>query len=131
GDLLVVDSENHRIQKFRSDGTHLATFGGTGSGANGDGAGAGDFHDPHGIAIDAAGAIYVVDTANHRIQKLGPSGDFIAAWGEQGFANGNFELPTGIAVHDTAGTLYIADRGNNRIQMLTLHGAYRGQWTAA
>ena len=42
---------------------------------------------PSGVAIDRAGHIYVADAGNHRVQKLPPSGTFVAEWkgAEPGF----------------------------------------------
>ena len=54
---------NSRIQKFLADGSFLAKWGSKG---NGDG----QFLAPSGIAVDAAGNIYVGDMGNHRIQKF-------------------------------------------------------------
>jgi hypothetical protein len=41
------------------------------------GAGAGEFESPQGMAIDGNGFVYVVDTGNHRIQKFTTSGAFV------------------------------------------------------
>ncbi len=80
----------------------------------------GQFKNPASVATDGAGNVYVADSGNHRIQKFGPSGTFIAKWGRNGGAgssgsgNGEFYNPTGIA---TAGSdVYVADSGNNRVQ---------------
>ena len=60
GNLVVCDSENHRIQVLRySDGTHLRSFGSRG-------AGNGQFNTPWGIAFDGAGHMVVSDWDNHR-----------------------------------------------------------------
>jgi hypothetical protein len=77
--VYVVDKFNHRVQKFTSDGTFQGWWGlddedGTGwhgpnSGRTGRaGSGNGQFNEPHGIAIDSLGYVYV-DDYNHRIQK--------------------------------------------------------------
>ena len=49
--------DNHRIQKFSSDGTFLATWGSYGSGN-------GQFYYPGGVAVDGSGNVYVADTGN-------------------------------------------------------------------
>ena len=51
-------------QKFTTEGTLLAQWGSFGSGD-------GQFNDPRGVAVDAAGNIYVVDSVNQRVQKFG------------------------------------------------------------
>ncbi len=63
GNIYVVDTNNHRIQKFDSSGTFITKWGSSGSSD-------GQFNYPQGITIDTSGNIYVVDTNNHRIQKL-------------------------------------------------------------
>lgn len=71
-----------------------------------------------GIALDAAGNVYITDTENHCIQKFTKDGAFLASWGNRGAGTGDgrFNNPTGIAV-DAIGNLYIADSNNNRIQI--------------
>jgi DNA-binding beta-propeller fold protein YncE len=71
GNVYVLDQvfpafepSNHRAQKFTNDGGFLSDWGGFGSAA-------GLFSDPHGIAVDALGDIYIADTNNDRVQKFG------------------------------------------------------------
>jgi DNA-binding beta-propeller fold protein YncE len=56
---------NNRLQLFTAQGKYLTGFGVKGVGP-------GEFHRPHGLAIDSKGYLYVVDTRNHRIQKFAP-----------------------------------------------------------
>jgi hypothetical protein len=67
GNIYILDSGNHRIQKFSADGKYLATFGRKGQGP-------GEFVYPESIDIDDAGQIYVSDPRNQRIQILTPEG---------------------------------------------------------
>jgi DNA-binding beta-propeller fold protein YncE len=46
------------------------------------GAAAGQFYNPSGVATDATGNVYVVDQSNHRIQKFDRLGNFITQWGD-------------------------------------------------
>ncbi|MCX8103419.1 MAG: hypothetical protein N3E42_03120, partial [Candidatus Bipolaricaulota bacterium] len=64
GYIYVVDSGNHRIQKFDSAGRFVSKWGTKG-------AGDGQFETPVSIALDSFGKIaYVVDRGNNRIQKF-------------------------------------------------------------
>ena len=70
---------------------------------------------PLGLALDAAGDVYVVDSGNSRIQKFDPRGGSLAAVGTAGTAPGQFNQPSDVAV-DAAGNVYVADTWNHRIQ---------------
>jgi DNA-binding beta-propeller fold protein YncE len=71
--------------------------------------------------------MYVVDSGNDRVLKLGTGGRYLGSWGRQGTGPGQFQQPTGIAV-DRQGDLYVADTGNNRIQKFGAQGQLLGQW---
>jgi len=67
GNLYVLDTGNHRVQKFGPDGKHLATLGRQGQGP-------GEFYFPAWLDIDPQGFLYVSDPNNQRIQVLTPDG---------------------------------------------------------
>jgi len=67
GHIYVLDSGNHRIQKFSQDGNYLATIGNAGEGP-------GEFQYPFSFDIDSEGYLYVSDSGNQRIQALTPDG---------------------------------------------------------
>ena len=79
------------------------------------------FYMPSVIAVDGAGDLYVLDTGNHRIQKFGPDGKFLASLGRQGQGPGEFYYPSWLAVDDK-GFLWVSDPNNQRIQVLTPDG---------
>jgi DNA-binding beta-propeller fold protein YncE len=87
----------------------------------------GQFKDPRGVALDAAGNLYVADTFNYRIQKFSTNGTFITQWGSLGTNTGQFDAPTGIAVSSN-GQMYVADSRNNRIQKFTSSGVPITMW---
>ena len=76
GRLFVADSDNHRIRMIETDGT-ISTVSGTGAAADGAGGAVAVYSaigNPRGLAVDAAGDVYIADTGNHRIRKVtGPT----------------------------------------------------------
>jgi streptogramin lyase len=113
-----------------ADGT-VSTLAGSGRYAHEDGQGAAaSFIVPRGIAVDAAGTIYVADQYNHSVRKVTPTGyvSTLAGGGNYlpGFADGQgasarFNFPTAVAV-DATGTVYVLDGGNSRIRQVTREG---------
>jgi sugar lactone lactonase YvrE len=87
-----------------------------------------------GIAVDAAGNLYIADYVNNRIRKVdGTTGliSTIAGNGTQGFSgdggpaiSAQVFQPGALAL-DQAGNLYIADVGNNRVRMITAAGTIK------
>jgi uncharacterized protein (TIGR03437 family) len=127
GNLYIADSWNGRIRKV-SNGV-ITTVAGNGiygyGGDNGSAASA-QLNDPQGVAVDAAGNLYIADTYNNRIRKVS-NGVIVtvAGTGTQGYSGDNgpaisaeLGFPYGVAV-DAAGNLYIADFGNNRIRKVS------------
>lgn len=127
GNVYVADSQNHRIQKFDSEGTFITAWGSPGEAP-------GQFSEPWGIAVGGDDNIYVADTWNHRIQKFTTDGEFITYWGvfqdtgaELLDPQGMFYGPRDIAI-DAEGNLYVTDTGNKRIQKFDSEGNPLGQW---
>jgi sugar lactone lactonase YvrE len=111
--------------------TPVALFVKGGAGPN-----AGQFNLPRGIARDAQGNFYVVDTANFRVQKFDPQGKFLVSFGSKGNGDGQFNPysdealgsgPGGIAV-DKEGNVYVADTWNHRIQKFDPNGKFLAKW---
>ncbi len=114
GDVYVVDTKNNRVDKFSPGGEFLLAWGWGVSdgkaelevctttcrkGLAGDGAGELGGESADGIAVDSdpsslsVGDVYVQDAENHRVEKFGPNGEFLLAWG-WGVANGEAKLET-------------------------------------
>jgi sugar lactone lactonase YvrE len=129
GDLFIADAANNRIREVTTDGV-ITTVAGTGNpGFSGDGGPATSayLYHPDGIAVDAAGNLYIADTSNHRIRNVTASGiiSTFAGNGTAGFSGdggpaplAEFYYPDGIAL-DASGDLFVADRFNNRIREVT------------
>ncbi|HUW95113.1 MAG TPA: SMP-30/gluconolactonase/LRE family protein, partial [Anaerolineae bacterium] len=130
GHTYVVDSQNHRIQKFDEDGNFVTAWGSFGEEP-------GQFSEPWGIAVDPEGDVYVTDTWNHRIQKFTSDGELISYWGVFQDTGGQLQEPQGmlygprdIAI-DAEGNLYVTDTGNKRVQKFDAEGNPLGQWGGA
>jgi hypothetical protein len=118
----VVDANNYAIRKNLTSGTVSTLAGGTYGSVDGTGTAA-QFSIPGGIAIDAAGNVFVADTYWDTIRAITPGG-VVTTIGGKSFTSGStdgagtaarFYQPYGIAV-DSAGILYIADTYNDTIR---------------
>ncbi|MFH1725517.1 MAG: Ig-like domain-containing protein [Elusimicrobiota bacterium] len=81
GNVFIADMANNRIRVLAPDGT-ISTVVGDGTTAfSGDGgpAGSASLSNPHGIAFDAAGDLYIADYSHQRIRKVdAPLGTVLA-----------------------------------------------------
>lgn len=97
GDLFVADGYgNARVHRFTGDGKLLHSWGEPGSGP-------GQFLVPHGIAVDAAGTVYVADRENSRIQLFTAAGAFVGQWTD-------VARPCQLFI-DKDGLIYVAELG--------------------
>jgi sugar lactone lactonase YvrE len=122
GNIYVADSGANRVQKFSSNGIFLNQVG---DGAPVSGNGPGRFNQPHGVAVDLSGNLYVADAGNCRIQKFSPSGAYLAQWGSPELRNGGFIHPDSVAV-DASDHVYVTD--GNHVEKFTSRGDYLAQW---
>jgi uncharacterized protein (TIGR03437 family) len=129
GALYIADSNDARVARYvpPSDfsnvaGTNVAGFSGDGGQAK-----FAQLNKPVGIAMDAAGNIYLADTNNSRIRKITTDGIIttIAGKGGGGYSGDGgtatsavLNFPRSVAVSPN-GTVYIADTGNHAIRVLT------------
>src|SRR5204863_318545 len=85
---------------------------------------------PEAVFAARDGSVYISDTQNHRIRRLGPDGVIrtIAGTGQPGFSGdggpsllAQIDSPRGLAM-DAAGNLYFADSLNNRVRRIGTDG---------
>jgi sugar lactone lactonase YvrE len=101
GDVYVLDSYNHRVEKYTREGAFLLAWGwGVADGATKApqtcvtvchaglrGHGGGELGFAEGVAVDndplspSHGDVYAVDIGNRRVEKFSPAGEFLLAFG--------------------------------------------------
>jgi streptogramin lyase len=87
----------------------------------------GQLDQPHGLAVDHQGNVYVSDASAHRVTVFGPDGKPAREIGGFGSAPGQFNEPHGVAV-DAQGNLYVADTWNARIDKFDPSGKFLKSW---
>jgi tripartite motif-containing protein 71 len=112
GTVYVADAGLERVLALSPGGALLASWGGPGGGST---PAAARFEEPAGVAVDAAGHVFVLDRRAARVSELSPGGALLAAWGLPGGGPGELSDPSGVAV-DCRGTVFVADTANNRVQ---------------
>ncbi len=98
--------------------------------AGGSGSGAGQFHDPIGVAVDGSGDIFVADFDNNRIDEFDNTDTFVRSFGSLGSGLGQLDQPSDVAV-DGSGNVYVADTGNDRIDEFSNTGSALGSFGSA
>lgn len=113
GDIFIAEGHSNdpagpaRVLKFNSDGEFLMEFGSYGSGP-------GEFIQPHALAMDSKGRLFVGDRSNNRVQIFDQDGNFIDMWYQ-------FGRPSGIYI-DRNDVLYSADSESGSVN--PDHGAW-------
>ena len=141
GNLYIADTLNNRIRKVATSGT-ITTIAGTGTLASfgtpaaslGDGGPAvnAELGLPSGVAVDAAGNVYIADSFTSRVRKIATNGTITTVAGSgmcctyppgDGGPATSAEIvtPDGVAV-DSVGNLYIADYARNVIRKVSPAG---------
>jgi trimeric autotransporter adhesin len=130
GNILIADAWNNRIRKINTAGI-ISTIAGNGTaGFSGDGgpATSAALNQPTGVAVDAAGNIYIADYTNNKIRMVDTTGTITTFAGNGDGSAGNCGLPCnaglsaphGVKIDNALNTLYIADAGNARVLQVNL-----------
>ncbi|MHC1685848.1 MAG: DUF4073 domain-containing protein [Clostridiaceae bacterium] len=132
GNIYIADTLNNRIRKVDATSGNISTVAGGGA-EIGDGgpATSAQLYQPHGVAVDSSGNIYIADRLNYCIRKVDTSGNISTVAGiitEPGYSgdggaatSAKLNNPIGVAV-DSSGNIYIADTYNNRIRKVDTSG---------
>lgn len=113
GDIFVAEGHSNaadapaRVLKFNSSGEFLMEFGTLGSGN-------GQFMQPHALAMDSRGRLFVGDRSNNRVQIFDQNGTFLDVWYQ-------FGRPSGLYI-DQNDVLYSADSESGSVN--PDHGAW-------
>ncbi|MFG2132771.1 hypothetical protein ACGFNV_33925 [Streptomyces sp. NPDC048751] len=131
GNLYIVDNSNHRVRRVDAATRQITTVAGNGTaGFNGDNQPAVNarLYNPHTVAVDSGGNLFIADTFNHRVRKVEAATrqiTTVAGNGTAGF-NGDggpaidvrLNNPVGVAV-DSGGSLFLSDYSNQRVRKVS------------
>ena len=115
GELYVTDTLNSRVQVFNGQGEVQARRFGT------RGLYLGNLVRPKGVAVDAEGNVYVVESYYDSLLVFSPRGEFLLPIGGTGTSTGRFYLPAGVWI-DGRNRVFIADMFNGRVVLFQFLG---------
>ena len=114
-EIAVSDVGNHKIHLFKSDGTHIKSFGGHGTQP-------GEFTRPAGIAFHVDNII-VAEQSNNRVQEVSKQGEYLSHFGEKGSLDHELNRPCGLSI-DSDGNILVADHDNKLIKIFSAGGQF-------
>ena len=127
GNVITADSGSHRIKISGVDGNSIVTLAGSTAGDSFSGSFlTAKFNLPYGLAANAVGVKYLLDSGNNRIKILNEEAGTVDAFvgldagnAIGSAANARFRVPSGIVIDKATGNLYVSDTGNHTIKMIT------------
>jgi len=130
--VYIADSGNNRVRRVDPRGVITTVAGAGQAGFSGDGgaAFAAQLNSPRAVAVDGQGNLYIADSGNHRVRRVGSDGVIrtVAGTGVAGGAGvggpgaaAQLWSPSGL-VFDSTGNLIIASSGNSVVRILTPDG---------
>ncbi len=133
GAIYIADTLNARVRRVARDGviTTVAGTGTAGDGGDGGAATAASLNGPSGVAVGPDGSLYIADTLNARVRRVGLDGIIttVAGTGVAGYSGdggaataAQLNNPLGVAV-SRSGDLYIADARNARLRRVGPDGS--------
>jgi sugar lactone lactonase YvrE len=134
GNMFIADTHNGRVRKVSASTSVITTIAGAGVvggntqtfGGDGAAATAAGLALPRGLTMDAAGNLYIADSANHRIRRISTSGTIatIAGEGTEAFAGdggpavaASLDSPRSVVI-SPGGLVTLADSGNHRVRQI-------------
>ena len=114
-EIAVSDVDNHKIHLFKSDGTHIRSFGGEGTQL-------GEFNRPAGITFHVDNII-VAEQNNNRVQEVSKQGQYLSHFGEKGSLDRQLNHPCGLSI-DSDGNILVADFNNKLIKVFSAGGQF-------
>ena len=132
GNIFIADLGNDRVREVNFSTGIITTVAGNGTaGFSGDGgpATAAELYRPSGVAVDAAGNLFIADRNNNRIRRVDLSTGIITTVAGNGAAGctgdggpataASLNAISGLAI-DNAGNLFIDDSSDSRIREVNL-----------
>ena len=114
-EIAVSDTGNHKIHLFKSDGTHIRSFGCKGA--------------EHGQLNSPSGTVYhgdniiVAEQVNHRVQVLSRQGGYLRHFGREGRLDHQLDSPTGLSI-DSDCNIIVPDKLNKLIKIFSTDGQF-------
>ena len=123
GNVYIADTDNHLVRRVDASGT-ITTFAGSGDrGDSGDGGPATEaqLSEPHAVAIDGSGNVFIADSWNHAVRKVDPNGIITTVAGTPSRGGGtgtetevSISRPRALAI-GPSGDVYIADAWGDQV----------------